>query len=54
MCFDIRWTFQSRHHDLLRCVARLPVEKGASLYLLADLRLLHGWTAVDGHVLAGD
>ena len=54
LCLYIRWPFQSRNHDLLCMLARLPLEKSAALYILPDFRCFHGGHAPDGHVLARD
>lgn len=46
----VRWPLQPSHHTLLRHLARLPLEKGPILHLLADLRRFHRWPFTHGHV----
>lgn len=47
----IGWPLQSSHHDLLRCLAGLSLEKSSPLYILSDLWGIHGRNVAYGHVL---
>jgi hypothetical protein len=46
------WSFQSRRHDFLCCLARLSVEEGSALHPQPDLRIVYGGSRPDGVLLA--
>lgn len=51
LCLYIGWSLQSSRHNLLRCMAGLPLEKSPSLYILSNIWSIHGRNVAYGHVL---
>jgi hypothetical protein len=53
LCPNVRWPLQPCHYNLLRDLARFPMEESPTLYLLTDFWGFHGRPPADWHVLAG-